>query len=83
MGIYKYWKMHGLLDTNVFIYEVSVQKPSQLVLDGVTELIHINWRQSIPQPGEHFEVYISLMILWWLSKNGTSWSGNLILLHYC
>ena len=43
--------MHGLLDTNVFIYEVSAQKPSQLVLDGATELIHINWRQSIPQPG--------------------------------
>ena len=35
----------------VFIYEVSAQKPSQLVLDGATELIHINWRQSIPQPG--------------------------------
>ena len=50
--------MHGLLDTNVFIYEVSVQKPSQLavVLDGATELIHINWRQSISQPGEPFEV---------------------------
>ena len=77
--------MHGLLDTNVFIYiyEVSVQKPSQLVLDGATELIHINWRQSIPQPGEPFEVYISVMILWSLSENGTSWSGNLILLHYC
>ena len=75
--------MHGLLDTNVFIYEVSVQTPSQLVLDGATELIHINWRQSIPQPGEPFEVYIiSVMILWWLSENGTSWSGNLILLHY-
>ena len=43
--------MHGLLDTNVFIYEVSAQKPSQLVFDGATELIHINWRQSIPQPG--------------------------------
>ena len=35
----------------MFIYEVSVQKPSQLVLDGATELIYINWRQSIPQPG--------------------------------
>ena len=48
--------MHGLLDTNVFIYEVSVQKPSQLVLDGVMELIHINRRQSIPHQGEPFEV---------------------------
>ena len=48
--------MHGLLDTNVFIYEVSVQKLSQLVLDGAKELIHINWRQSIPQPGEPFEI---------------------------
>ena len=42
--------------TNVFIYEVSAQKLSQLVLDSATELIHINWRQSIPQPGELFEV---------------------------
>ena len=37
-------------------YEVSAQKPSQLVLDGATELIYNNWRQSIPQPGEPFEV---------------------------
>ena len=35
----------------MFIYEVSVQKLSQLVLDGVEELIHINWRQSIPHQG--------------------------------
>ena len=48
--------MHGLFDTYVFIYEVSVQNPSQLVLDGATELIHINWRQSISHPGEPFEV---------------------------
>ena len=48
--------MHGLLDTNTFIYEVSVQKPSQLVLDGAKELIHINWRHSVPQLGEPFEV---------------------------
>ena len=73
--------MHGLLDTNVFIYEVSAQKPSQLVLDGATELIHINWRQSIPQPGSLLKYNCDDTLV--VSENGTSWSGNLILLHYC
>ena len=39
----------------MFIYEVSALKPSQLVLDGATELFHINWRQSIPQPGSRLK----------------------------
>ena len=56
MDIYMYRKMHVLLDTNGFIYEVSVQKNSEPALDGAMELIHINWRQSIPQPGEPFEI---------------------------
>ena len=73
--------MHGLLVTNVFIYEVSAQKPSQLVLDGATELIHINWRQSIPQPGSLLKYNCDDTLV--VSENGTSWSGNLILLHYC
>ena len=73
--------MHELLDTNVFIYEVSAQNPSQLVLDGATELIHINWRQSIPQPGSLLKYNCDDTLV--VSENGTSWSGNLILLHYC
>ena len=61
--------MHGLLDTNVFIYEVSAQKPSQLVLDGATELILLKYNCDDTLVVE--------------SENGTFWSGNLILLHYC
>ena len=39
---------HNYIISNGRCMGYWIQKPSQLVLDGAMELIHINWRQSIP-----------------------------------